>query len=225
MVVEVARQAVLNDLLQDGHEARHEVFEGRWRGHGQVVQPAEGGSHDRWMLVAQRAPRPVCQVRHRVRGELWAETMQRRGRGRMNAGGEWGRCAGIIRGRGPGRGARRRAAIDLVEAVQRHDGLLPDQFCVMLEEAEDVGGDGGYHVLCHQLAQGGEGGPALELVGGGHVALELVDEHETKVVVRGEHQTRCQVPGRGPSAAARVAGRRFVSDGLEPFTALSEREA
>mmetsp|Transcript_10060 Transcript_10060/g.32328 ORF Transcript_10060/g.32328 Transcript_10060/m.32328 type:complete len:352 (-) Transcript_10060:57-1112(-) len=65
MVVKVARQPMLDDLLQDGDKGRHELLElGGVVGY-HVVQQTERGAHDRGVLVAQGAPHRVPEVRDR----------------------------------------------------------------------------------------------------------------------------------------------------------------
>ena len=49
MVIEFAREAVLNNLFEDRHEGGDEVFVGNWIGNDHGMKEDQGGCHHGWI--------------------------------------------------------------------------------------------------------------------------------------------------------------------------------
>ena len=65
-----------------------------------------------------------------------------------------------------------------MEAVQRHDGLLPDGLLGVREEVDDLPQHGGDGLLADEPAGGGENGAHDEVVVGAEVLLDGVDDED-----------------------------------------------
>lgn len=70
MVLKVLGQAVVNNLLEDGDKAGHEVLVAGGRGAGHVVKEVEGGAHDAGVLIAEGAAEFLREVGHAAGGAL-----------------------------------------------------------------------------------------------------------------------------------------------------------
>jgi hypothetical protein len=64
MVVKVSGESVLSDLLKDGDEARHEVFEDTGVVHDDRVEERQSGAHHAGVFIAESPADLVQVVRH-----------------------------------------------------------------------------------------------------------------------------------------------------------------
>lgn len=83
----------------------------------------------------------------------------------------------------------------LVEAMQRHDSLLPDGLLGVAEQLDDLRQHRGDGLLVDELADGDEGGGDDEVVVGSEVLLDGVDDEDDEVVVVAEEEGDGEVAG------------------------------
>jgi len=83
----------------------------------------------------------------------------------------------------------------LVEAMERHDGLLPDGVLGVVKEVDDAGEDSGDGLLVDEAADGVEGGADDEVVIGGEILLDGVNDEDDKVVIVAEEECDGEVAG------------------------------
>lgn len=83
----------------------------------------------------------------------------------------------------------------LVEAMERHNGLLPDGVLGVVKEVDDAGEDGGDGLLVDEAADGVKGGADDEVVIGGEILLDGVNDEDDEVVIVAEEERDGEVAG------------------------------
>ena len=82
-----------------------------------------------------------------------------------------------------------------VEAVQRHNGLLPNGVLGVVKKLDDTRKHGGDGLLVDEPADGVKSGANDEVVIGGEVFLDCVDDEDDEVVVVAEEEREGEVAG------------------------------
>ena len=83
----------------------------------------------------------------------------------------------------------------VVEAVESHDGLLPDSLLGVGEEVDDLGQNGRDGLVVDELADGIEGGADDKVIVGAKVLLDGVDDEDNEVVIVGEEESDGEIAG------------------------------
>lgn len=208
VVVKVAGQPVLRDLLQHGDEAGDEVLERvgvlllhvrAWRGGEVTAKGAAAGAGPRtlaWSRSTFRvAPITAGSLSHSVRRKCsprWETELSSSCRQRCRAMTAFLRTISL----------RRRVRL----GATQEKGPAAARAPLVLEQVDHDVDHGGNHVAREQLAQGHQRHRHLKVVVALHVALELVHQHEAELVLGGEQEAGSEVAWK--AGAVRGAVRR-----------------
>lgn len=111
----------------------------------------------------------------------------------------------------------------LVEAMEGHDGLLPNGLLRVAEQFHHLRKNGGDGLVVDELANGIERGANDKVVVGAEILLDGVDDEDDEVVIVGEEESDGEVPSAledeavvvGHLDGVDVGERRVVAEHLD----------